>query len=259
MNSIPSPSMNNPNTKHNENDGLLDFLTDNLIGRERDAVTRAFFEYAQGNADSAPVGIALLLTACTRQVNRAPAEIRNVVTQMDKMVIETRALEQELMQQARRSNEKVITEFKAETTRANDTLRETIFFAEAANSKARQVEEGMKSILITMSRISDRLEKHEEELKLHKESVKNVAQAAEAIKVAQEKMKELVSHLTDNASANWLTIGFLGGTLVIGTAAMFSPWAAATVFGLGMGLIQWLARQSWKFIRKQAEKLNENS
>ena len=32
----------------NNDDGLLDFLTDGLVGRERDAVTRAYYGYATG-------------------------------------------------------------------------------------------------------------------------------------------------------------------------------------------------------------------
>ena len=38
------------NDKDDDKQGLLDFLTDNLFGRERDAVTRAFYEYAEGDS-----------------------------------------------------------------------------------------------------------------------------------------------------------------------------------------------------------------
>jgi len=44
----------------NNDDGLLDFLTDDLVGRERDAVTRAFYGYATGEARADWITIGLL-------------------------------------------------------------------------------------------------------------------------------------------------------------------------------------------------------
>jgi hypothetical protein len=38
--------------------GILDFLVSGLEGPQRDAVTRAFYEYAQGDPHSSPVGMA---------------------------------------------------------------------------------------------------------------------------------------------------------------------------------------------------------
>ena len=66
---------------------LLDFLTEGLHGKQRDAVTQAFYEYASGDTQSAPVGMAVLLTACARRMSQAPEELLSVITEFRKLVL----------------------------------------------------------------------------------------------------------------------------------------------------------------------------
>ena len=62
--------------------GLLDFLTDNIFGRERDAVNRAFYEYAEGDPHSHPVALAAILIACARQMAGLPKKTRDSVKEL---------------------------------------------------------------------------------------------------------------------------------------------------------------------------------
>ena len=72
---------------------LLDFLTDGLYGKQRDAVTQAFYEYASGDPKSAPVGMAVLLTACARRLAQAPEELRAASADFKKLLAEGREME----------------------------------------------------------------------------------------------------------------------------------------------------------------------
>src|ERR1700728_2640566 len=101
MNSNPSTSMNN-------DDGLLDFLTDDLVGRERDAVTRAYYGYATGDPNSEPVGVAVLLTACMRKLAQVPEKLKAGTAEFQKAVEDARTLEKGLIDRVRRENSGVV-------------------------------------------------------------------------------------------------------------------------------------------------------
>src|ERR1700722_13969382 len=95
MNFKHSTSMSSP---------LLDFLAHDLVGPERDAVTRAFYEYAQGDPHSHPVGMATLLIACARQMNTLPPAVQGNIEELRHLVKEVTQLEKDLLEKLTRFN-----------------------------------------------------------------------------------------------------------------------------------------------------------
>src|ERR1700683_4996820 len=128
-NSTPWRSMSND---------LLDFLTDGLHGKQRDAVTQAFYEYASGDPKSAPVGMAVLLTACARRMSQAPEELRAASVDFKKLLAEGREMEARIRERVELSNAGVIAEFRDETRRASSALRETFQYAKDAGESAKK-------------------------------------------------------------------------------------------------------------------------
>ncbi len=98
-------------------DGLLDFLTDGVFGHERDAVTRAFYEYAQGDPNSYPVGMAVLLTACTRKIASLPQNLRDASAEFRELAKEVTRMQNDLLEKLSRSHAQVIAGYKEESTR----------------------------------------------------------------------------------------------------------------------------------------------
>jgi hypothetical protein len=70
----------------NEPDDLLSFLIEGLAGQQRDLVTKAFYNYAQGDPNSGPVNEAVLLTAFSRRIARAPRELREASAEFSKLL-----------------------------------------------------------------------------------------------------------------------------------------------------------------------------
>lgn len=234
---------------------LLDFLTDGLHGRQRDAVTRAFYEYASGDAQSAPVGMAVLLTACARRVALAPQELREANADFKTLLHEAKQHENRVIERMDRSNASVVASFRDETVRANETLRETVIQADRTKYQAEQMAKEMKPVVATVTRLARDLPALGDELKLNHETAKKIADGTENIKTSQRDIYDLVKHLTKEARINWMTIGFLAGAVFAGLAQEFPSWAQFILLALGVGLLQWLSRRSWKLVKLQAEKL----
>lgn len=246
--------MNN-NPKNPNNTDAVKFLTEGLPPSESLLVNHAVYVLASGDPDSAPVATAIVFTACTRKLHPIPEQVWNAAKKLEKTLVEAQEWEQQHSERIEQSHQHVIAEFKTETSRTSENLRETAKFTESTRTKILQMADRVEPILDRSDEIVDNLNTILKQLRLHEESVRKVADATERIQKIQQESGELVKNLLDYASTNWFTIGFLLGTIVVGTAAMFSPWAAAILFGLGIGFLQWLARITWKLIEKQIEKM----
>ena len=135
-------------------DGLLDFLTDGLVGRERDAVTRAFYSYASGDPNSEPVGISVLLTACMRQLSQVPEKLQNAASAYQKIVVEARELEKGVIARVNASNTGVVNEFRDETRRAVTAWTQTIREAMQVGQKAHDMANEMKPLIAIAQQIA---------------------------------------------------------------------------------------------------------
>jgi hypothetical protein len=245
----------------NENDELLGFLLEGLNGRQRDLVARAFYLYAQGDPASAPVNEATLLIACSRRVSQAPNELRDVCVDFRKLLEKGRDMEARIRERVELSNAGVVADFKDETRRAQETWRETFRYAKAATEGAEETSKAMQPVLketrmlaTDVALLRQDLALLREELQRNDESHRKTAESANKIETAYQGVQKIVSHLTKEVRANWLTIGFLGGIPVISTALRLPWWEGLPLLAATVCLIQWLLRQSWDFVRRWIEK-----
>jgi uncharacterized protein (UPF0335 family) len=215
----------------NNDDGLLDFLTDGLVGRERDAVTRAYYGYATGDPNSEPVGIAVLLTACMRKLARAPEELKGATTDFRQVVAEARALEKGLIDRVTREN---VTEWN-----------ETITRAMRLEEKAREAADELRPIITSAKQISQDFQALKSDLKLEIESATKIAEGAEAIKIMRQEDQQRLGHLTKEARANLITIGLLAGLILAAMLSQLPWWGALIAFTVAIGMVQVVSRYAW--------------
>jgi uncharacterized protein (UPF0335 family) len=237
---------------NNADDGLLDFLTDGLIGRERDAVTRAFYGYASGDPNSEPVGISVLLTACMRQLARVPEKLQNGTASFQKVVAEARALEKGIIERVGRENATVLVEFKDETRRAITAWNETITRALRMEENAREMANDMKPVVASAKQIAQDVQTLKGDLKLHEESTGKIADGVEAIKIIHQESQALIKRVSKEARANWITVGLASGmALAYALDQSQAPsWAQFIFFVVIAGTIQGFSRFSWNFVRR---------
>ncbi|MCE0499159.1 MAG: hypothetical protein LV481_14560 [Methylacidiphilales bacterium] len=243
----------------NEHDGVLDFLTDGLIGRERDAVARAFYGYATGDPNSEPVGISVLLTACMRKLAQLPEKLQSGTAAFQKVVAEARELEKGLIEKVNRSNAVVVAAFKDETARASLTLRETALEAKATVVQAERIHGEMKPVIARMQEIGKDLLLLRDDLRRFDTSVQRSEKAVEDVKDIHKTTLDIVKHLTKEIRANWTTIGLgFGMALEYAVAESLQPapfYAHFVLFVVLAGIVQGLLRWDWRLMRKQAKKI----
>src|SRR5580658_5193517 len=111
----------------NESDDLLNFLVEGLFAPQRDLVTRAYYKFAEGDPNSAPVTEAILLTACARKLAYAPKDLREANLVLKKLLEEARDvlkeagnLQYRAIERLEKSNASVIAAFQDENKRAKD-------------------------------------------------------------------------------------------------------------------------------------------
>jgi hypothetical protein len=254
---------------------LLDFLTDNIVGRERDAVIRAFYEYAEGDPQSHPVGIAVLLTACSRQMARLPDNLQSGAREfqgiLDKLIevdkdLATKIANHQL--QWKKDLNGAINEFmggiRGETSRTVTALDEGNAQAEAAWKEAAerlaetlkdtdQVSRRLIPIADSASKIALLFSSLKVELELHKESHQRAIDAVESVKVIHQENQQqgqdtqaLIRALSKEARANWMTIGYLTGIFLAALFYRMPWWGTWICFAAILGLLQWLSRWSGK-------------
>ncbi len=234
----------------NNEDGLLDFLTDGLIGRERDAVTRAYYGYATGDPNSEPVGIAVLLTACMRQLARAPERLKSGTAEFQKAVEDARTLEKGLIDRVRRENSAVVSAVKDELYRAVTAWNETITRAMRAEEKAHAMTEELRPIIASATQIAQDFKALKGDLKTHAESANAILGAVEAINVMRQEDQMRFKHLTKEARADWISMGFFAGMFLDTTLSQFPWWANWIVVAGAVGVVQGMSRYRWKTRRK---------
>jgi hypothetical protein len=265
---------------------LLDFLTDNIVGRERDAVTRAFYEYAEGDPHSHPVGMAVLLIACARQMARLPENVRSGVTEFqtlfDKLVQVDKDLAGKIAgQQLQWKNDlnsaiyqfagsvqgqtsRAVAAFEEMNSRADEVWKLAVQRLETAQEETAQAGRRLVPIADSARQIALDFSSLKVELELHKESHQRAIDAVESLKlVHQENQKQgydtqaFIRSLTKEARANWTTMGYLTGIFL---AALFyrMPWWGTWASFAGMlGLLQWLSRLPWKSAPRSTMKPSE--
>jgi len=226
----------------NNEDGLLDFLTDGLIGRERDAVTRAYYGYATGDPNSEPVGIAVLLTACMRQLAQAPEKLKRGTVEFQKAVEDARTLEKGLIDRVRRENSAVVSAVKDEMYRAVTAWNETITRAMRAEEKAHAMTEELRPIIASATQIAQDFKALKGDLKVEAESASAILGAVEAIKSMRQEDQIRFKHLTKEVRANWISIGLFAGMFLAAGLSELSWWGSAFVLTGVVGSIQAISR-----------------
>jgi hypothetical protein len=236
--------MNDAGNKTSDDDqknGILDFLSDSVFGHERDAVTRAFYEYAQGDPHSYPVGMAVLLTACTRKLASLPRHLNDSAADFWSKAQEVTRTQEDQLEKLRTSHAQVFTSFrnesanviavfKDEKSRANDIWRQTVQELLRLLDNAKSINNELSPVIASAKQIAQEVQSHQAGLRLQEDSARKIVAGVEALKVIHEEAKAthkenkaLVSALTNDARANWLTLGLLAGMLLAATF-MYMPW-----------------------------------
>ena len=229
----------------NNDDGLLDFLTDGLVGRERDAVTRAYYGYATGDPNSEPVGVAVLLTACMRKLAQVPERLKSGTAEFQKVVAEARALEKGLIERVTRENTTVVSAVKDEMYRAVTTWNETITRAMRLEEKAHAITDELKPVVTSAQQIAQDFRELKGDLKVHAESVTKIVEGVEAIKAMRSEDQFRFKKLTNEARADWITIGLLAGPILAAMLSQLPWWGALITVAGAIGLVQGASRYPW--------------
>jgi hypothetical protein len=238
---------------------LLDFLTDGLYGKQRDAVTQAFYEYASGDAQSAPVGMAVLLTACARRMSQAPEELRAVSADFRKLLAEGREMEARIRERVELSNAGVVAAFRDEAHRASSALRETFQYAKDAGESAKKTAQELRPVIVEVRKLADDVTLLRRDLKIHDESHRQMVECANTIEVSVQNVQQTVIHSTKESRANWITLGLMIGVFLSALFSQLPWWGALLAFTGIIGLLQWLSRQSWDFVRRWIENRKASS
>ena len=238
---------------------LLDFLTDGLYGKQRDAVTQAFYEYASGDPQSAPVGMAVLLTACARRLAQAPEELRVVSAEFRKLLAEGREMEARIRERVELSNAGVIAAFRDEAHRATSALRETSQYAKDAGESAKKTVQELRPVIVEVRKLADDVTLLRRDLKIHDESHRQMVECANTIEVSVENVQQTVIRSTKESRANWITLGLMVGIFLSALFSQLPWWGALLAFAGIIGLLQWLSRQSWDFVRRWIENRRSSS
>ena len=238
---------------------LLDFLTDGLHGKQRDAVTQAFYEYASGDPQSAPVGMAVLLTACARRLAQAPEELRAASADFRKLLAEGREMEARIRERVELSNAGVIAAFRDEAHRASSAVRETFQYAKESGESAKKTAQELRPVIVEVRKLADDVTLLRRELKTHDESHQQMVECANTIEVSVENVQQTVIHSTKENRANWVTLGLMVGIFLSALFSQLPWWGALLAFAGTIGLLQWLSRQSWDFVRRWIENWKPSS
>ena len=238
---------------------LLDFLTDGLYGKQRDAVTQAFYEYASGDPQSAPVGMAVLLTACARILAPAPEELRAVGADFRKLLAEGREMEARIRERVELSNAGVIAAFRDEAHRASSALSETFQYTKDAGEYAKKTVQELRPVIVEVRKLADDVTLLRRDLKIHDESHRQMVECANRIEAAEERIEHTVMRSTKESRANWITLGLMVGIFLSALFSQLPWWGALLAFTGIIGLLQWLSRQSWDFVRRWIENRKASS
>ena len=237
-------------------DEALTYLQGDSRGPKRDLIARCYYEVAQGDPKSGPVVFAVLSNAAAEQFAKTPEELREANECLRLLLGEARDFEKKLRDRVEASNAAVIISFKDETRRAREAWQETINQAEYVRERAKLLAHDMEAVITSAKRIAGDFSTLKSDLKLHHESTKTIAEGVADIKAIHQDNQDLVKYFVKQARFNWLTIGFLGG-IIFDSMANEIPaphWLPLVVFAVGAGMLQWLFREFWIYLRSRTDK-----
>ena len=242
----------------NDNDDLLGFLVEGLVGKQRDLVTRAFYYYAEGDPQSGPVNEAILHTAYARRVAQAPRELRDANGDFRKLLGEGRDMEARVRERVELSNAGVVAAVKEEGTRIASNLRTASQNHAEIVSEGRKIVGLMRELLSQGEGLLTELRQIKLDLKNNGEAAMKIVEATENTKANSQSTKEIVSTLATAAGFNWLSAGVTIG-FILTLIAMQLPWYwALALFTLAIGVVQALGRFFWKTIRRIAKQMKSS-
>jgi hypothetical protein len=231
-------------------DKVLTYLQGDSQGARRDLIAHCYYDAAQGDPKSGPVVFAVLLDACAEQFAKTPQELVKATADFQQVVTKATDWERRMIERTDQNNAAVVAEFKDETRRANDTLREIVGLGNITIDRGKRIDQQLKPIATHLERIGVDLYLLKDDLKDNRESAKRTAEAAEKIQTIHQENQELVKRLGKESRANWITVGLLAGICLSAVFTMLPWWGGSLSFVVVIALIQWLSRQSWDFVRR---------
>lgn len=229
-------------------DKVLTYLQGDSQGARRDLIAHCYYDAAQGDPKSGPVVFAVLLDACAEQFAKTPQELVKATADFQQVVTKATDLERRMIERTDKNNAAVVAEFKDETRRANDTLREIVGLGNITIDRGKRIDQQLKPIATHLERIGVDLYLLKDDLKDNRESAKRTTEAAEKIQAIQQENQALVKRLGKESRANWITVGLLAGICLSGVFTMLPWWGGSLSFVVVIALIQWLSRLSWDFL-----------
>src|SRR5271156_4078613 len=241
------------------NDEALTYLQGDSQGARRDLIAHCYYDAAQGDPKSGPVVFAVLLDACAEQFAKTPQELVKATADFQQVVTKATDLERRMIERTDQNNAAVVAEFKDETRRANDTLREIVGLGNITIDRGKRIDQQLKPIATHLERIGVDLYLLKDDLKDDRESARRTAEAADKIQTLHQENQALVKRLGKESRANWITVGLLAGICLSAVFTSLPWWGGSLAFVAAIGLVQWLSRQSWDFVRRWIENRKSSS
>jgi len=240
-------------------DEALTYLQGDSQGARRDLIAHCYYDAAQGDPKSGPVVFAVLLDACAEQFAKTPQELVKATADFQQVVTKATDLERRMIERTDQNNSAVVAEFKDETRRANDTLREIVGLGNITIDRGKRIDQQLKPIATHLERIGVDLYLLKDDLKDNRESARRTAEAADKIQTFHQENQALVKRLGKEFRANWITVGLLAGICLSAVFTMLPWWGGSLSFVVVITLIQWLSRQPWDFVRRWIENWKASS
>jgi hypothetical protein len=229
-------------------DKVLTYLQGDSQGARRDLIAHCYYDAAQGDPKSGPVVFAVLLDACAEQFAKTPQELVKATADFQQVVTKATDLERRMIERTDQNNAAVVAEFKDETRRANDTLREIVGLGNITIDRGKRIDQQLKPIATHLERIGVDLYLLKDDLKDNRESARRTAEAADKIQTLHQENQALVKRLGKESRANWITVGLLAGICLSAVFTLLPWWGGSLAFVAAIGLVQWLSRLSWDFL-----------
>jgi archaellum component FlaC len=231
----------------------LTFLQGDSQGPKRDLIARYYYEVAQGDPKSAPVGFAVLLDACAEQVGKVPEELRTHIADFKRTLAEASRLERGFMEKVDRCNDQVITSFREDTRQAHAIWTGIFQYAQTVTDKAENLAQAITPVISTTEQLAADLRLLREDLKQHRDSVARVTDIADAVRSIQTDSFAIIKRLTRQSQTNRVTMGVLFGMMAYGFGEQALPsdlplFDRMGFLVLGLCIIQWVVNSGWNAI-----------
>jgi hypothetical protein len=168
-------------------------------------------------------------------------------------------MEARIRERVELSNAGVTAAFRDESHRATSALRETSQYAKDAGESAKKTAQELRPVIVEVRKLADDVTLLRRDLKIHDESHRQMVECANTIEVSVESVQQTVIHSTKENRANWITLGLMVGIFLSALFSQLLWWGALLAFAGTIGLLQWLSRQSWDFVRRWIENRKASS